>query len=338
MQSLTTNVYNGVAYGCNQTYALASTVGSTVSSVAQACLDLVPFLPMNPVTRHREIHLIPEFALNAYAKGMYDTSIKLESIDNKDSELINTIGQTIARQSDRTDFNFEFVLVNQKDSFGKPVVNAFCLPGGKIAITNGLLQKLRTETIESPMYEGFDLNTLSLENKIAAVLSHEITHACANHSISKVSFGLVVYVIGKIVNFVTLNHFINKEKEKDVEKNKQVKKNAEAMGWLAEKTFTFGTFFYTQRHSQKCEFEADTVGMSYAQKAGFDPRASIWLQEMFVKMHKEHSLHIEGTSFLGKIARFFTVTNEMLSSHPPSAQRVDMCKHKWEELNKQNRC
>lgn len=315
-------ISKGIEFGCNQTYALAS----TLSNLGTYCLDRIPFLPENPVTLHREIHLIPESALNAYAKVMYDTSMKMESIENEDSKLINQIGQKIAAQSHRKDFKYEFTLVNQKDDSGKPVINAFCLPGGKIAITNGLLQKLRTESIEDPMYDGIDLNKLSLEDKIAAVLGHEITHACANHSILKASFGLVIYVVSKVVNFITKNHFIDKE-EKDVEK---AKKKAENIGWLAEKTFSLGTYFYTQHHSQACEFEADTVGMGYVKKAGYDPRASIWLQEMFLKMHNKNSL--KTTGFLGKVFNFFTITNEMLSSHPPSAKRVEKCKQKWESL------
>jgi predicted Zn-dependent protease len=348
-------IENAAAIGWNFGSAAVSTTTSTISSVATFCLDCIPILPMNPVTKHREIHLIPEVVLNAVGASMYEKT-KLDAIDDDDSRLIKEIGQQLAQVSDRPDFEFEFILIDQKSESGKLVVNAFCLPGGKIAITKALLDKLKEEQINNPNYDEINLNELSLKDKIAAVLGHEITHACANHGLLKMSFGIVVYIAGKIVNVMTQNYYLNQSKkpievkkekhriqtgeaqlrerlQRECQREQEAKKNAETVGWFAEKVFSFSALFCTQHHSQECEHQSDTVGMGYAKKAGYDPRASIWLQEMFVKMHGEGKVQ-DQPGFLGKVIRFFSITNDLLSSHPPSMARVQKCKETWEKTLK----
>lgn len=74
------------------------------------------------------------------------------------SAYINEIGQKIAKQSDRPDLPYEFVIVNDAS------LNAWALPGGKIAVNIGLLALLDDEA------------------ELAAILGHEIAHANARHT------------------------------------------------------------------------------------------------------------------------------------------------------------
>ena len=83
-----------------------------------------------------------------------------------DSELqfyISQVGQRLAKVSDRPDLPYEFTVLNSS------VPNAWALPGGKIAINRGLLLYLEDEA------------------QLAAVLGHEIVHAAARHTASRLS-------------------------------------------------------------------------------------------------------------------------------------------------------
>lgn len=326
-----------VGWGCSQVASGVSAVGGLVSEVVRRILNCMIFLPENPVTKNREIHLIPESFLNAYAATMYTTSVKSDAIDHKYSNLVKEVGTALAAKSDRPDFNYEFIVVKQNDKSGKPVVNAFCLPGGKVAITEGLLEKLESETTDEE-----ELNNLELKDKIAAVLGHEITHACANHGLLRSSVSIVVFIAGKIVNYAVKSHLVKKGEEKEETigksakeikaKRRETEQNAENMAWLAERIFGFATYFATQHYSQDNEFESDRVGMRYAKEAGYDARASIWLQSLFVKMHKRET--VQGSGMLASFVRLITFTSDLLSSHPPSEERVKKCRATWEALQK----
>jgi beta-barrel assembly-enhancing protease len=150
------------------------------------------------------------------------------------------------------------------------VPNAWAMPGGKLAINRGLLVQLEDEA------------------QLAAVLGHEIVHAAARHGASaktqQTLIGAGVMLAGVAV---------------------ATKKPEYAI--LAVGALGVGANAWNSKYSRDHETEADLYGIKYMVKAGYDPKAAVELQELFVRMFdKKDSGWLEG----------------LFSSHPPSRDRV----------------
>ena len=130
-----------------------------------------------PITDRKQLNLIPEAKLNAQAAQIYEKVKEKEKMsdDKKTLNEIKEIGKkmenSISEYFDRsgledptTNFDWEYILIDKKK-----VRNAWCMPGGKIAVYTGILDATK--------------NT----NGLAAVMGHEIAHAVAKHSIERAS-------------------------------------------------------------------------------------------------------------------------------------------------------
>jgi predicted Zn-dependent protease len=96
----------------------------------------------------------------------------------KDANRIKIIGSKIAKVANRSDFNWEFNLVENK------ALNAFCLPGGKVVVYTGILSVAKND------------------DQLATVISHEIAHALARHGAERMSSSMVqkgIQVLGNVV-------------------------------------------------------------------------------------------------------------------------------------------
>src|SRR5512141_1527373 len=119
----------------------------------------------NPATGKKEFNLMSE-AQEIQMGREADAQVRQEMGIYKDAALqqyVNTIGQQLARVSDRPNLEWHFAVVDQ------PAVNAFALPGGFVYITRGILPFLQNEA------------------QLAGVLGHEIGHVTARHSASQYS-------------------------------------------------------------------------------------------------------------------------------------------------------
>ncbi|ODS24031.1 peptidase M48 [Candidatus Endobugula sertula] len=122
---------------------------------------------MNPVTGKRELSLVSTQQELAIGTQQYKSSQQSQGgrymIAPELNTYIDSVGQTLAKLSDRPELPYEFVVLNND------VPNAWALPGGKIAINRGLLVLLEDEA------------------QLAAVLGHEIVHAAARHGANQLS-------------------------------------------------------------------------------------------------------------------------------------------------------
>ena len=150
------------------------------------------------------------------------------------------------------------------------VPNAWAMPGGKLAINRGLLVQLEDEA------------------QLAAVLGHEIVHAAARHGASAKTQQMVVGA-GALLAGVAVS---TKKPE---------------YGVLAVGALAVGANAWNSKYSRDHETDADTYGIKYMAKAGYDPQAAVELQELFLRMaEKQEPSWIEG----------------MFASHPASRDRV----------------
>ena len=135
-----------------------------------------------PITKRRQLKLLPESKLNAQAAVLYEKVKNKEKLskDTKTLNQIKDIGKKIENSisayfaknnlNDPTiNFDWEYILIDKKK-----VKNAWCMPGGKIAVYSGMLEVTK--------------NT----NALAAVMGHEIAHAVAKHSVERASRSVVL--------------------------------------------------------------------------------------------------------------------------------------------------
>lgn len=150
-------------------------------------LSLATACATNPVTGKRELSLIPqgqEIAMGqegakaaAAQMGIYpDSSIQ---------RYINSLGQALAKSSERPDLPWTFAVVDD------PIVNAFALPGGPIFLSRGILAHMNSEA------------------QLVSVLGHEIGHVTAKHSVSQMSKQQIMQIglIGAMVVKPELQQF-----------------------------------------------------------------------------------------------------------------------------------
>jgi predicted Zn-dependent protease len=167
------------------------------------------------------------------------------STDKAAVARIRTIGSRIAGVSGRTDYEWEFSLI-EADS----VVNAFALPGGKVAVYTGITELASTD------------------DELATVMAHEIAHAIARHGAERMSQLLLVQLGG-----IALDEAMKNESQRTID--------------LARVAYGAGAgLLYILPYSRTHESEADHLGLIYMAKAGYDPRAAV---VFWRKMHTRHA-------------------------------------------------
>ncbi|HAH06289.1 MAG TPA: peptidase M48 family protein [Elusimicrobia bacterium] len=152
------------------------------------------------------------------------------STDSAKIQLIRKVGMRIAKAADRPDFRWEFNLIQDDKT-----INAWCLPGGKVAFYTGILPITRDE------------------DGIAVVMGHEIAHALARHGAERMSQGMVAGVGEKALNVLLATQ---------TSVPPGVYQQAYGLGMNLGVLLPF---------SRKHESEADEIGLILMAKAGYDP-------------------------------------------------------------------
>ncbi|OGR81755.1 MAG: hypothetical protein A2X32_09740 [Elusimicrobia bacterium GWC2_64_44] len=155
------------------------------------------------------------------------------SEDAQASALVERVGRRIADASAQPGYDWQFKLIDEPGT-----VNAFCLPGGRVAVYSGIL----------PVTEN--------EAGLAVVMAHEVAHALAHHGAERMSQGGLVRLGGAALQAGMAG--------KDPAAQKQVL-NAFGLGTSVGVLLPF---------SRSHEAEADRIGLILMAKAGYDPRAA----------------------------------------------------------------
>ncbi len=228
-------------------------------------LALLGGCAQNPVTGKQELSLVSESQELAIGKQQYAPLRQAQGgdyvVDPAVSAYVSEVGQRLAAVSDRK-LPYEFRVLNNSSP------NAWALPGGKIVINRGLLTELDSEA------------------ELAAVLGHEITHAAARHTASKLSRGMLMQ--GAVLATVIAT------RDSDYAQ-------------LAQLGAGIGAQLVTHKYGRDAEREADYYGMQYMSRAGYAPQGAVKLQKTFVALAE------------GKRQDWLS---GLFASHPPSRERV----------------
>ncbi|MDA7583193.1 M48 family metallopeptidase [Candidatus Pelagibacter sp.] len=212
-----------------------------------------------PITDRRQLKIIPESKLNAQAAQIYEKIKEKEKMseDIKTLNEIKDIGKKIelsiseyfyrTGMDDPTlNFDWEYILIDNKK-----IKNAWCMPGGKIAIYTGILDVTKNQ------------------DGLAAVMGHEIAHAVAKHSVERASRGMLLNTSTQLFDIFSGG------------KLSQVNRvtGMNTVGLLSQ-IGIMNPFSRTQ------ETEADYLGMIFASLSGFDVRETKKLWERMKEINK----------------------------------------------------
>ncbi|WP_198306139.1 M48 family metallopeptidase [Arcobacter vandammei] len=133
-----------------------------------------------PYTNRSQMIFVSSSEEMALGEKSYKEALSEAKVINntQDSKRVKTIGQRIAQVSQRSDFKWEFNLVEDSQA------NAFCLPGGKVVVYTGILKFAKND------------------DQLATVISHEIAHALARHGAERMSQGMIQQGVGMVGNVV----------------------------------------------------------------------------------------------------------------------------------------
>ena len=212
-----------------------------------------------PITERRQLKIIPESKLNAQAAAIFekikakeklsDDSSTLNKIKDIGKKMENSISEYFyqAKLDDPTiNFDWEYILIDNKK-----VRNAWCMPGGKIAVYTGILDVTK--------------NT----NGLAAVMGHEIAHAVAKHSVERASRGAILNTGTQLLDIFSGG--------KLSQVNRATGMNT--VGLLSQ-------LGIMNPFNRKQESEADYLGMIFSSLSGFDIRETPKICERMQKFNK----------------------------------------------------
>jgi len=198
-----------------------------------------------PYTHRSQLMVVSasqETALGADAYLQVLSKAKVDH-DPKINALVREVGERIARVADRPDYKWEFTVIDAPDT-----VNAFALPGGKVAVYTGLL----------PVAQ----DTAGL----AAVIGHEVGHAIARHGAERMSQAMGAEAVGVALS---------------VGLGAASPQNASAVMQLYGLGAQVGVLLPWSRTQ---ESEADHIGLILMAKAGYDPTAALALWQRMEKL------------------------------------------------------
>ena len=257
------------------------------------CSFLMPSCSTVPITERKQLSIIPESRINMQAAAAYEqfrtkTKLVTQGVQLKE---IKEIGKKMERsvslffknkgEKDPTEnFGWDYILVDNDK-----VVNAWCMPGGKIAVYTGLLKVTK------------NIDALSI------VMGHEIAHAVARHSIERASHAMTIN-LGTSVADIFLGGAINRTRN-TVGRNTGLD------------IFQLGIM---NPFGRKQETEADYLGLIFSSLAGYNIKESVnlWKRMSEKKKGKEPPIFLSThPSSKQRIENLKNWISEVMIKYPP---------------------
>ena len=145
------------------------------------------------------------------------------------TDVVRRVGQKIANVAGRDDYDWQFQLI------ASPEQNAFCLPGGKVAIYEGILPVCQNEA------------------GLAVVMAHEVAHALARHGGERMSHSMASDGVKRVAETIAGKYVPDKQA-------------------LLMQAYGVGAKYgVLLPYNRKQESEADHIGVKLMAQAGYDP-------------------------------------------------------------------
>lgn len=199
-----------------------------------------------PLTGRKQLKLVDDTQIDQSAAQSYSQLLSdpKTSVINTgtDAQRVKRVGAQLAAAiegylktngfGDQYSFKWEFNLIKSNE------VNAWCMPGGKVAVYSGLMPLAKTDAM------------------LATVMGHEIGHAIARHSAERISQQMAIQGIGGAVSVASST-------------------NSQATQGIINQLYGVGGNLVLLKYSRNQESEADRLGLTFMALAGYDPHAAI---------------------------------------------------------------
>ncbi len=189
-----------------------------------------------PITGRSQFIIITQSQENEMGLTAFKEVLKNEQISTNQSynNAVTRVGQRIAAVSDTQNYKWEFKVIEDDEQ-----INAFALPGGKVAVYTGILPVAETDA------------------GLATVMAHEVAHVAARHGGERVSTGILAQLgaVGVGAAMGGSDPFVY-----------EAVMQAYGLGANVGVLLPF---------SRSQESEADRIGLVYMAKAGYDPREAV---------------------------------------------------------------
>ena len=223
------------------------------------CSLILPSCSTVPITERKQLSIIPEARINRQAAAAYENFRSKSKLITSGSQLrkIREIGKKMeisvsaffqkqGKEDPTKNFGWDYVLVDNDK-----VVNAWCMPGGKIAVYTGLLKITK--------------NT----DALSIVMGHEIAHAVARHSLERMSHAMTIN-LGTNIADIFLGGAINRTRNT-----------------VGQNTgFDIFQLGIMNPFGRKQETEADYLGLIFSSLSGYDIRESVKLWQRMSEKNK----------------------------------------------------
>ena len=254
---------------------------------------IMPSCTTTPITERKQLKIVSEAKLNARAAQIYEkikekeklsddvkTLNEIKEIGKKMEDSISAYFDNVGLEDPTINFDWEYILIDKKK-----VRNAWCMPGGKIAVYTGILEATK--------------NT----NGLAAVMGHEIAHAVAKHSVERASRSVLLNTGTQLIDIFSGG------------KLSQVNRTTgmNTVGLLSQ-------IGLMNPFNRKQESEADYLGMIFSSLSGYDIRETVKIWERMKKLNKGKappefmSTH---PSSENRIKKLNEKMNEVILEYPP---------------------
>lgn len=202
-----------------------------------------------PLTGRSRLSLIDDSQLQqqaaiGYQQLLSDPATKVVSTNSANTQMIKRVGSKIAAAVTQymnqngygeqiKNYKWEFNLIESKE------INAWCMPGGKVAVYTGILPITKDEA------------------GLATVMGHEIAHAIAQHSAERASQMTLAQAGGAVAGVA-------------------VGSKSESTQAIVNQLYGIGAQgLYILPNSRKQELEADKMGLSFMAMAGYNPSTAV---------------------------------------------------------------
>jgi beta-barrel assembly-enhancing protease len=250
-----------------------ATLGSDVLTSATRILQEDPYAEFRDA-KYSNAGLLSERDENRLGQQLHVEVAKRYKLSNEGMERAARIGQRVARKGLRPNLIYHFYVINEKE------INAFSGPGGYVYVTTALMR-------------------LANDDELASVLSHEVGHVVARHSLKSLQQRQAVGGLADLVGSIT----------------GVAGSAAQELGKSAAQMVGSGLLAV---HSREEEREADFLGVRALFRAGFNPEGMI---TMFQKLQR---ISQSDASLLGTIFR----------DHPDVQERIDNTRYEISRLRR----
>ena len=257
------------------------------------CSLFLPSCSTVPITERKQLSIISEARINRQAAAAYEkfrsktklitSGRKLEQIIKIGKRMEFSVSSFFEKQGKKDptkNFGWDYILVDNDK-----IVNAWCMPGGKIAVYTGLLKITK--------------NT----DALSIVMGHEIAHAVARHSVERMSHAMTINLGSTVADILT---------------GGAISRTRNTVGQnTGLDIFQLGIM---NPFGRKQETEADYLGLIFSSLSGYDIRESVNLWKRMSQKNKGKEPPAFLSTHPSSVKRIENLSgwiNEVMINYPP---------------------